>query len=362
MFIIIKYLLYLYVKVVVLAFIIFNTGANLEAYRIFNKRSFMVDGGWYSNDAIYPPIIDNIGEDTQISDLVYKQYKLLVFNLVYSRVLNGKFHLIKQISGVKIAKLLLYYLLGVSRVLVVTVSTILKVRSEKTRNGLLFRLFSHPYDTRKLIKINNKWVANGPKKAIGELMNLNKDKINSTFILTHNNKLALIEISERISVIRNTKFAYAIFKNNNNPQTAHKLFLEIANGDSVGIETDFKKSITFNDYNRGYIIRKYTIQNYTNIKESTILEQKITNFKQIKEEQEMSMFNQVLGAVVDGYNDELISTKYKHTIEDMKDIFMDVKKLLEYNGMEQDTKNVEKICKALNDHKILKEEDFEQQQ
>jgi hypothetical protein len=336
-------MVYTYTKVVVLAFILFHLSANLEAYRIFNKPSYMVAEGWYNNDAIYPPIIGEVGDDTQISDLIYKRYKLLVFDLVYSRVLNGRFYLLKQISIINILRIFFYYLLGVSRVMVITILTIIKVRSENTRNGLLFKLFLHPMDNRKLIKINNKWVANGKHDGIPNIFKMMNTRLRGIGGVDSTSAKIAWEIHDRVGVITSTKYKLAIFINKNEKQIPHKAYPEAATGDNVGLETDFHKSTHNTDYNREVIIRKYIDK-----KESTLLLVKATDLKQISKEKEVSVLKQILGAHKYGYNEKIISEKFKEEIEQINEIESLIRSLAIKTGTEGEGVDIYKTIQYIN--------------
>lgn len=114
----------------------------------------MVREGWYTNESMYPPITYEVGDDTNISDLLHKRYKLQVFNLIYYRVQTGKFTAINLTSLKIMVVAIFYYIIDISRIIVITIKILLKIRTEKTRNGVLFKLFIHPTDSRKLIRLN----------------------------------------------------------------------------------------------------------------------------------------------------------------------------------------------------------------
>lgn len=340
----IKALIYLYVKVVSLSFIIFNVSASIEAYSIFNRPAYKISEGWYANEALYPPIIYCIGDDTHISDLIYKQYKLLVFNLVYSRILGGRFHLLKKISLINIIKVLFYYILGINRVLIITITTIIKIKPKTTRNDILFKLFSHPIDNRKIIRINNKWVANGIFKFLKNVKHIHDGKNQHKIIDVETSNKILKEVSERIKCVGNTvyKTAYSIDKNH--PQIKHKIYIEASNGNNVGMETDYYKAIKNNNYNQQVMIAKY----YTE-KDSVLLYKDLSSFKNLSTEKKNTILYQAWGAAQNGYNQKLISDKYKESINHMVESRNLLDKLIKINNMDADTNEIFKeMCNSIN--------------
>lgn len=347
----IKSLIYLYIKVVSLLFVVFNVSAGIEAYSIFNRPAYKISEGWYTNEALYPPIIYYVGDDTHISDLIYKQYKLLVFNLVYSRILGGRFHLLKKISLMNIIKVLFYYILGINRVLIVTISTIIKIKPKSTRSDILFKLFSHPVDNRKIIRINNKWVANGVFKFFKNVKSVYDGKNQHKIIDVENSNKILKEVSERIRHVENTiyKTAYSIDKNH--PQIKHKIYIEASTGNSVGMETDYYKAIKNKNYNQQPIITKYYA-----VKDSVLLHKDISSFKNLSAENKNTIIHQAWGAALNGYDQNLISDKYKESITRMVEVRNMLDELIKTNNIDADINDVFKeTYNSINHNDIMDE-------
>ena len=165
-FIIAKIIIFLYLKIAVVLFFTFNMGAYWEAYRIFKTPAFMISPGIYSSESFFPPLIREVGEDTKLSDLLYKTYKLRVFNFIYVMASNNNFNLFKQVRVLDLIKYFFYYFSGLNRILILTIKTFFKFKLKKTRTEILFSLFAYFADGRKLIRIDGIWVANGPKKEL----------------------------------------------------------------------------------------------------------------------------------------------------------------------------------------------------
>jgi hypothetical protein len=126
--------------------------------------------GTYSNDFMAPPVINTIGAKTKLSDLLYKKYKILVFNLVYTRVKYGKLHTLRQINIKYVGTITLLYLTGLSKILIKTTQVLFRLVRGHTINDILFDLFQYEDYSRKLVRINNMWVANGPQLTLKNLL------------------------------------------------------------------------------------------------------------------------------------------------------------------------------------------------
>jgi len=137
--------------------------------------------GTYSNDFMAPPVINTIGAKTKLSDLLYKKYKILVFNLVYTRVKYGKLHTLRQINIKYVGTTTLLYLTGLSKILIKTTQVLFRLVRGHTINDILFDLFQYEDYSRKLVRINNMWVANGPQLTLKNLLNRYLWKSSSIF-------------------------------------------------------------------------------------------------------------------------------------------------------------------------------------
>ena len=348
-FFIAKIIIFLYLKVAGALFFAFNMGAYWEAYSIFKTPAFMIRPGVYRSESLFPPLICGVGEDTRISDLLYKTYKLRVFNFIYERASNSNFNLFKQVRVLDLIKYFFYYFSGLNRILILTIKTLLKFKLKKTRTKILYSLFIHFVDGRKLIRIDGIWVANGPKKELLQIFSSSK-QVKTDFIFSVKNKLTLKEISERIYKLDNTPYQYALFINKKLPQIRHRIFLEVHNNNKLGLETDYIKSIKNNNYGKKFIISRYSAE-----KDSILLSYEPQDLKWVEGGKSVPIFNHVIGASLNGYNGDEISPKFKNSIILMNEILKDSEKFIRNNLLEVELK---KFCENIHNYGCINEEDF----
>lgn len=176
-----KVILYIYIRYITAVVLVINLMAYWEAYTLIKTPAYRCKSGTYTSRAIYPPIVHEVGGDIQLSELLYKKYKLFVFNLSYNKVLYGRFFFLKHLTIYQVVRLICMYIIGVNRLTLFIITTMLKLIRGKTYNQVLFELFIHPEDSRILLSIDNKWVANGThellKKVLYSATNINGDKI-----------------------------------------------------------------------------------------------------------------------------------------------------------------------------------------
>ena len=306
---IIKIVITIYLRMVVslLLFVFFL--AQIEAFKIFNKPALKLGCGRFLNESLYPETIISVDGGTQISELLYKKYKLLVFNIIYHRVISGGWA--RQIGIVTITTSMLYYILGISKVLLSTVSILFSYRKYTDMSSVLLDMFGHASDNRKLIRIGGVWVANGKVDYRNNLIKYISSCGNGRFSLDNVSKTQLLEISEYFQSINNTKYTMVYFKDIFGGNIPHKGFVEATNNkDFIGLETDYHKSVFKNFYNKQVLIVQYNNQ-----KDSTLLYQKLTELQPIKEVKSIILPEQILGLHRYGGNLKLLSQQYLNQYE-----------------------------------------------
>ena len=319
--------------------------SNYEAYIIFNKNSFWC-GDRYTNETLYPTLIHSVGNDSQLSELLYKKYQLRVFNIVYSRVKNGKYHIFKQISLNKISSTIFFYVTGISRIFSITVYTLLKANTKLTRNHLLCELFLYSTDDRKLIKINNIWVANGNKNTLFKLMNTAKDYKDNKIHFTNNDMQNIINSYNILKSFDVEYYKIAQFTNKNETQIPHKAVFNITkNKEMVALETSLYKSIAMKHYGKEPIIYKYQ----GGIKQSTLLQQNVEDIKQISEPKYIPIKKIITGAYTNGYNKDIISNKYKDHINKMDEAHTNIQEIIDRTNWDTDTDTIITILNNIDD-------------
>lgn len=192
------------------------------------------------------------------------------------------------------------------------------VRFNKERNieDYLFTYFVRSIDNRIIIRIGYEWKTNGnwnsTKNSIERILNDNyKDAISSLKIqkILERTKIYYDKIEE---MEPNTRMYKATFVNKNLPQTQHDVYLEAHKNDkTVGYQTEYESAYAKNYWGNEVIINKYQGKS----KPSVLLEYNIDKLKQETEEKKVSSLKQAHGALLYGHNEDIISPKYKNTID-----------------------------------------------
>lgn len=317
--------------------------ANVEAWNIVNQKPYMLDGT-YSNDFMVPPVINTVSAKTKLSDLLYKKYKILVFDLVYTRVKYGKFYILKQISIKSLGTTILFYIMGISRILLKTLRILFAFVRGQTTNEILFDIFIYEDYNRKLVRINNVWVANGPRLSLNNLFKNAVDVCGNPIVFSERETKIFKEIVERVHVSTSTNFTYAQFIEKSVTKLPHKIYHEVLkNTQYVGLETGFDRANLNNNYCQVPIINRYDGEK----KPSTLLEKPIDGFTQVSDEIKTSIKRQALGAVLYGYNTSALSHKYNISISTLESAHVDLLALIKSKNWDVDTNVMLKLISDL---------------
>lgn len=306
-----------YFKTISILFSLVLLFANIEAYYLLNKKSYYFYCRW-SNDAILPTTFTEIG-DKHLSELFLLKFKLLVFNIAYSRVYYGKFYFLKTVSIRRFFIFVFLYYFSISRFFIILTLFLINYTKSENINDFLYDIFVHPHDSRKLIKINNVWYANGPQDFFANLLKHARTKTGLKVIFENEDINRINMTLKKINTFReNTKFYNAMFSDKNTKQ--HKVFLEAtADKKKVGLQTDKNKSIQNYNYGKKPIILKYTDK-----KQSILLQENSDNLIQISKEDKISNYYQIKGAFENGYDNDLISNNYKKSLDEYTGIQIDI--------------------------------------
>jgi len=289
--------------------------------------------GTYSNDFMAPPVINTIGAKTKLSDLLYKKYKILVFNLVYTRVKYGKLHTLRQINIKYVGTTTLLYLTGLSKILIKTTQVLFRLVRGHTINDILFDLFQYEDYSRKLVRINNMWVANGPQLTLKNLLKGAIDIYGNPVVFSREEIKTFKEIVEKVHISTTTKFTYAQFIEKGITKLPHKIYHGVLKDDKyVGLETGFERAKINNNYQQTTIINRYDGEK----KPSTLLKKPLDDFMQVTEENTTSIKKQALGAVLYGYNPNLISTEYSISIDTLETAHTELRTLIKAKNLDTD--------------------------
>ena len=325
--------------------------AKLESYFILNEKSYKLKVG-YANESILPPYIDHTKENTRLSDLIYLKYKLFVFNLMYMKVLNKDNFMYQSLTIKNILKSFIVYFIGINRFTILLFGMCVNFYKNTNYEDFLLTYFSNTCDHRKLIKINNKWVANNPKSSLKKLLN-------DLFYCTNSNKNYFesykndtVSLSSKIKKLdAETKIYQAPFTDKMSSKKTHKIFLEATNNNLLALETDYTKSVNNNNYNKNPIIVQYDGDK----KKSTLLEQNPYEISQTTKEHKVKFLSQLFGAHKYGYDINIISNKYNKSIIGVAEIDKDMDIYLNKYGIQI---SKEDLFKILDTHTLILLDDF----
>jgi hypothetical protein len=306
-----------------------NILAITEARQILNLKTYKNTNNQVCNKAIYPPLVTSVGEDTPIGELVYSKYKLLAFNHAYARVMYGRFYFIKSLKPITILKILFYYATGISRVLIMTVSTLLKIKKKNKLVEVLYDIFIYPIDNRMLIRINNVWVANGDKTKVINLLSYAYDKIGGKIQFTTPQIKYIANIHKEIHGSNHRGYEMVLFLDKNKPQIAHKAYLGVTPGNNTAIETSKAGAIRHKNYDKGVVVSSYEGEK----KESTLL---VENLDNLTPKNTIITYTpvtkQLMGAIIHGANPGLMTRTYREDYEHIIKITHEIDKFIETTG------------------------------
>ena len=122
-----KVIFYIYIRYITAVVFVINLMAYWEAYTLIKTPAYRCGSGTYTSRAIYPPIVREVGGDIPLSELLYKKYKLFVFNLSYNKVLYGRFFFLKHLTIYQVVRLICMYIIGVNRLTLFIITTMLMI-------------------------------------------------------------------------------------------------------------------------------------------------------------------------------------------------------------------------------------------
>lgn len=314
-----------------------------EAYTLIKTPAYRCGSGTYTSRAIYPPIVREVGGDIPLSELLYKKYKLFVFNLSYNKVLYGRFFFLKHLTIYQVVRLICMYIIGVNRLTLFIITTMLKLIRGKTYDQVLFELFIHPEDSRILLSIDNRWVANGPheflKRMLNSATNINGDKIK----FSNNCLIELQEIFNKIKQIDNTKMYMAKFTEVGGSKTPHEIYPEISTRGKLALQTDLIRSIENHNYNKPVLVNNY--QGWK--KPSRMLEHNYDDLEQKTKEVMVSVKGIARGALCNGYNNDLVSVQFSKVVSDLDGVYKMIDTVIERNSWNVDKNQLFNIIDGL---------------
>lgn len=302
---------------------------NEESKKILNKKE---------NICIRPKIISETSDKMPIGTILYNIYWNKVFNLTYMKIMIGQdkfwFKIIRSINFIKLFKSLILILFGISKFMIQLWYNIFNYKEESIELYLT-KKFLNPIDDRLIIRINNEWKINGKNEKILEkwknylwsTRNYSHEHIESAQTILYLNLLKWEKLTKEC--IWFNKIQKGMFKDIK--KIPHIYYPGLTKEGKIAYSTDYNKAKKFNNYNKETVIEKFDGEK----KESILLQDDISNFIAkgvVKEEPGNKL---IMGAIINGYNPDLINYNLNKKIKEFEDVYEDIKKLMISIGIDE---------------------------
>lgn len=344
---------FFYIKVLSFLFFLYILLVNNESEKILKKKSYKLENR-YTNYCFKPKTLDEVPNDLPIGTILYYIYWNNVFDLTYVKILHKKEKILNKILNKiflkQILKSLLLVLIGLNRLLIKITINVLRYNDKKLEEYLL-KNFIKSEDDRMLIKINNEWDLNGLKSLIDgilrpSLKTIGDDKkdiiIKKAIEIVNEKKIQINEINHETLMYK------ATFKDIKT-KIPHSVYIESTKDlQKVGYETDYEKAISRGNYDCPVLINEFDGPK----KITTLLSKNKEDFIMVEDPKLVSAMRQYKGALVRGYNVDLISEKYDKSIKTIGNNMIEIKTELLLIGIDDEI--AEKIIVGIIDDISLK--------
>jgi len=310
-------LLLQYFKIVVSVWLFFVVLAVFESNKILKIKPLLNDAGFF-NSYIRPQRIHPQLNNYPLITLLYKIYCNFIFEITYTRIKYPNYwYNFFNFKNVFITILL--SLFGLNRIFLKIVKFLFFSKKFKNLEDFLIVYFQNANDTRIIIYYNGCWVTNPNfeiifqniiKKcpAASKVENLKEilEKTNNMYFNTQ----TYSEVQYAQTQLINNKYSqtHLIYKNILNSNLAK---------DYVGIQTSYTAAC-----DKGFYGKKIIIDKYLGLtKLSTLLLQNTSTLKIISETKHIPNANILTGAVLNGYNKNLVNPSIQQQIETRQKCF-----------------------------------------
>lgn len=325
LFVYIRYVAYLNILIVILA--------KLESHFSLKKESFKIKDGWYATSYIKPPILRTGEQNIRLSDCLFHKYKLLVFNFSYMAVSGVNYiQMLEIFLKKRLAAAIFFYIIGIPRLLLTMLLIFLNFYKKSSYQSFLYDYFEHCSDDRKLFKINNVWYHNGNFDFLKKIIkNLNLQQSSEIEL-----KNKLISYSKQInSLDMKEKSFKAIITDSKTLTKKHTIITNIVKNNNLSIQTDYGKAKNNDFYSKDQVVNKYQ----SDTKPATLLEQNPNNIIQTSNLEDFKTSKLLLGALHNGYNENLLMDKHVRTANEIEIIMKGINNLV----MEYKIKDLEPV-------------------
>lgn len=325
---------FIYIKLLIAASVLLFLYINRESNKIL-KKEYKIQKDRYRNYCIRPKILYTMPDYMPSLKMIYYAMWNKIFNLAYMKVFIGEdnfwLKILKSFKKIEMLKSLIYIILGLNRFLVKIFIEIFKFNS-KSIEEYLFRTFKSPSDDRIIVKINNKWQINGStQKIIGKIETYLERKIShQNFDLLKPHLYFKMEIiRQRLVQMDKEYLCYqAQFLHIDN-KIPHKTFIGISK-EELAYQTSFRVAIKKDNYGKVPVINQYEGKSKT----STLLPIKEQYMRPVEDPKLERCTKQIQGALMNGYDDKNISTKFEEQIKETEALSVEWTGLLEEIGVD----------------------------
>jgi len=314
-----------------------------DAKRFYNKKSYPIDKR-FTNDCLAPKIFSTIPENMPIGTIIYNNYYNCVFNSVYLRIKLGNRYWSRYFNLKIIFKSLFFWYFGISRLMLLIFSNALKIKNVGLETWV-YKNLTNPYDTRLIIRLDNKWHANGGQaKKLNDFVmkrfpeNTSSEKIQSFFhemnkLYLLNKKYEAFSLEERVWV------------KHPNLRIQHHGYTNICRDkDMLGYVTDKAKAVDNNNYGKETIVEQFM-----GTKPSILLLDSKDMIKVSGGVRKVPTSDIAAGAIIHGYNEDYISNSFQSTITSKKEIFHIGNCILKQHEVEASKEELYNMLKDVDD-------------
>lgn len=219
------------------------------------------------------------------------------FNIVYLKINNGKWWWVPSLSARDLTIKIFFLVFQISITLIKTIMSVFKYGS------ILDLLCMHALnvnDNRIIVKEDNLWHCNGKFKTF--YAHLKPHVINLSDAMGDKHYKIMFNYYEKYSSVLNNQYLiqnYYQFVLKDHPKTPHLGSTHWTNSQkTIGYQTDYEKAHSQGYYDKTKIINKFQGTK----KSSVLLEQQISDVKEVGKEKKKLIINEIMGAKEHGYD------------------------------------------------------------
>lgn len=305
----------------------------VESNKILQTKPVFIDEKiGYSTIWIRPQDTKGLSSETTLLELLFTYWQNVVFNITYNRIKHGRYFWIKNFSIKRALSALIYATLGISRLTVLFIKLLFKIKTYSALTEELLKLLNQDADTRIIYNENNIWKTNGKQLIVWNIIleKLVKNNLPEQTIKLIKEKFFSLSFNYEDIKPRDYSHYEVKFISKHEPKIQHTLIQGVTKDDNFGgLQTNFFKAQKMNNYGKECLIYKFAGIK----KESTLLHQDLAQIQIISAEKKKNIANILLGAYKNGYNEALLTTEIKEAIQQISVFEEEIKHILTELGL-----------------------------